>query len=325
MRLPRRAALGLAALALPAVARAQPFPEPGKPVTVIVPFPPGGGNDISMRALAPVLERELGTSVVILNRAGAGSQLGMTQLARSRPDGYTLGYALWPSLIPIYLDPARQAAFDRHSFTPLAMHIIDPNAIAVRGVSPFRSFADLLAAARARPEELRASTNGLMGLEHLALLQLQRAFDLKLNVVHFQGAGPAVTALLGGHIDLASVSVGTSQAYMRDGSVRLLAVLDEAPSEFAPGVPTLASLGADLRFGSSRGFVGPAGMAPALVERLGGVLERAITSPEHVERTRGLGLPIRFMGPATFGRCWDDMEASVRPLVEQALREGTAN
>ncbi|GGC44510.1 hypothetical protein GCM10011504_23650 [Siccirubricoccus deserti] len=86
------------------------FPEPGRPVTVIVPYPPGGGSDISARALAPVLERELGVPVVIVNRPGANSQIGLAQTARARPDGYTLCYGLWPSTITLYLDPSRNAA-----------------------------------------------------------------------------------------------------------------------------------------------------------------------------------------------------------------------
>lgn len=301
------------------------FPEPGRPVTVIVPYPPGGGSDVTARALAPELERALGTTVVIVNRPGAGSQLGLTQLVQSRPDGYTIAYGLWPSTFTLYLDPSRRAPFNRDSFVPLALHLIDPGVIIVSTNSPIRSFADLVAAARARPDQVTMADPGILGWEHLASLQLQAKLGISFNQVHYQGAAPAVTALIAGQIDATMVSTGTAVAQSRAGTARPLAVLSPQPSPFLPDVPTSASLGTPLVAGSARGFVAPAGTPEPVVRRLAAALEQAITSPPHREQMERLGIGITFMGPAEFAAYWDREEAAMRPVVEAVTRQGQNN
>src|SRR6187402_3526763 len=119
----RRWILAAPALLVASGARAQNLS--GRTLQLIVPYPPGGGNDIGARALAPLLERELGVSVVVVNRAGASSQLGMAQVARAAPDGLTIGYGLWPQTTTLFLDPSRQTPFTRDSFTPLCIHAVD--------------------------------------------------------------------------------------------------------------------------------------------------------------------------------------------------------
>jgi tripartite-type tricarboxylate transporter receptor subunit TctC len=299
------------------------FPEAGRPVTVILPYPPGGGSDLSARALAPVLERELGTPVVIVNRPGANSQIGMAQTARARPDGYTLAYGLWPSTITLYLDAARNAGFARDSFTPLAMHVIDPGTIIVRSDSPYRSLGDLIAAARARPGDLRVSDPGILSWEHLASLTLQKQHGIRVNQIHYQGSAQELVALLGGEIEVALVAGGTAMTQTRAGTARTLAVLDAAESPFLPGVPTAASLGTRIVAGSARGFVAPAGLPPEVEAALAQALERAITGAEHRQKMRELGLPIRFLGPAAFRDYWAAEEAALAPLVREVL-EGKA-
>src|SRR3954451_17482786 len=240
--------LVLLLLAAPAWAE---YPEPGHPVTVIVPYPPGGGSDISARSLAPVLERTLGVPIVIVNRPGANSQIGLAQTARSKPDGYTLCYGLWPSTITLYLDPSRNAGFIRESFTPLAMHVIDPGSIIVRADSPLRTLADLIAAVRARPGDLRVSDPCILSWEHLASLALQRQHGLSVNQIYYQGSAPAQLALIAGETDVALVAAGTAMAQSRAGATRTLALLDERESAFLPGVPTAAAQGTPIVTGSA--------------------------------------------------------------------------
>jgi tripartite-type tricarboxylate transporter receptor subunit TctC len=297
------------------------FPAPGRTVTVIVPFPPGGGSDMTARAVAPLLERELGVPVEIANRGGAGSQVGMTAVARARPDGYTIGYGLWPALVTIYMDPQRQAAFNRASFVPLAMHVVDPGMIAVRADSPLRTLNDLVDAARQKPEQIRVSDNGLLIPEHLALLQIERQFGIRLAIAHFQGAGPAITALLGGHIDASAGALGPTLPHLRSGAVRVLALLDDQPSAFAPEIPTAASQGINVRTASARGFVAPSGTPPEVTRLLAAALQRAIESPEHQSRMRELGQPIRYLNPGQFDAMLDQMETDIRPVLEDALRQ----
>ncbi|HEY4250733.1 MAG TPA: tripartite tricarboxylate transporter substrate binding protein [Roseomonas sp.] len=320
---PRRAVLTLPLLLAAGRAAAQPaFPEPGRTLQLIVPYPPGGGNDIGARALAPLLEQELGIPVVVQNRAGAASQIGMTQVARSRPDGYTIGYGLWPQTTTLYLDPARPASFTRESFTPLALHVFDPGTVVVAASSPLRSLGDLVAAARARPDDVRMSDNGQLGHEHLASIRLQRLAGIRFNQIHYQGAGPAVTALLGGQIEAGIFAVGTSAAMIRQGAMRAIAVLAREESPFLPGIPTATAQGYEVVAGSTRAFVGPAGLAPAVQARLAQALERAIAKPEHAERMRQLSIPITFRGPEGFARYWVEEERTLGPLVAELTREG---
>lgn len=301
---------------------AQPALAQGRTVELIVPYPPGGGNDIGARALAPLLEKELGTPVVVQNRPGAGSQIGMAQVARARPDGLTIAYGLWPQTTTLYLDPARQTGFTRDSFTPLALHVTDPGAIVVKDDSPLRSLAELVAIAKARPDDFRMSDNGLLGHEHLASIRLQRLAGLSFNQVHFNGAGPALTALLGGQTEAAIFAVGTTSAQMRQGALRALAVLSPQESPFLPGVPTARAQGYDIVAGSTRAFVGPAGMPPEVKARLAGALERAILSPEHAEKMRQLNIPITYQGPDGFAAYWEEEERTLRPLIVELTREG---
>ena len=312
------------ALATPALAQAA-WPEPGRRLELIVPYPPGGGNDTGARALAPLIERELGISIVVLNRPGAASQIGMTQVARARPDGYTIGYGLWPQTTTLYLEPVRQAQFTRESFAPICLHATDPGVIVVRADSPLRSLADLVAASRARPDDFRMSDNGQLGHEHLASLKLQDLAGLRFNQVHFQGAGPAITALLGGQTEAAIFAVGTSAAQVRQGAMRALAVLAREESPYMPGVRTARAQGYDVVFGSIRAFVAPAGLPQGVHERLAEAFRKAIASPEHVARMHELGIGITYQGPEEFARSWAAEEAALRPVIAALSRQGRSN
>lgn len=322
----RRRTILAAPLALTAPAFAQaPFPEPGRRVELIVPYPPGGGNDTGARALAPLLERELGVPVIVLNRAGAASQIGMTQVARARPDGYTIGYGLWPQTTTLYLEPARQAQFTRESFSTLCLHVTDPGVIVVRADSPLQSLAALVEASRGRPDDFRMSDNGQLGHEHLASLRLQELAGLRFNQVHFQGAGPAIAALLGGQTEAAIFAVGTAFAQVRQGAMRALAILATEESPYLPGVPTARSQGYDVVFGSIRAFVAPAGLPPAVRARWAEALRNAIASPEHVARMRELAITITYRGPEEFARSWAAEEAALRPLIDAVGRAARSN
>lgn len=326
MRRPVRAALFLATLlmALPAAAQ-RPFPEPGRPLTVIVPYPPGGGSDVTARALAPELERTLGTPVVIVNRAGASSQIGMAELARSRPDGYTIAYGLWPTTFTLYLDPSRHAPFNRASFAPLAMHVIDAGTILVPAASPIRSFTDLVAAARARPGAVSMADPGLLGWEHISSVLMQRALGIEFNQIHFQGGGPATTAVIAGQVDVLMASSSTALTQSRAGTLRVLATLTPEPVASLPGVPTLASLGTPLTAGSARGFVAAAGTPEPIIRRLAEALEAAITSPAHREALARFGLEATFMGPAEFDAYWTREENAMRGVIEEIVKQGQNN
>jgi tripartite-type tricarboxylate transporter receptor subunit TctC len=291
------------------------FPEPGRPITIIVPWAAGGGVDLGSRIYAPLLERELGTSVQVLNRPGAGSQVGMSEFVMADPDGYTIGATALPATNGLYLDPERQATFDRDDFLPLALHVADPGVVAVRADSPFQTFDELIEAARAAPESITASTTGVRGSAHMAALQVTRATGAEFALVHFEGFAPSQTALLGGHIDVQFGYAGEFLPQVRLGAVRLLGVMDSEPSPFYPDVPTLESMGVDLTWASSRGYSVPAGTPQEVVDVLEAATERVMQSEEMRTRMEDMGQIVRYLGPEEFAAYWDEVDAEVEQLV----------
>src|SRR5580704_18121085 len=144
-------------LAWATTANAEEFPEHGRPITLLVGYAPGGATDTSARLLAAALEPLLHTSVQVVNRPGAGSQVALTQLVRAKPDGYTLSYIVIPTVVTHYLDPARGAIYTRASFQPIARHYQSPEVLAVRADGPYHTLKDLVEAARARPGAITVS------------------------------------------------------------------------------------------------------------------------------------------------------------------------
>ena len=268
---------------------------------MLVPWAAGGGTDVGARLLAPLLEKELGAPVQVVNRAGAGSQVGIAEFVRAKPDGYTLGATNMPSTNSLYLEPERQATFGRKDFQLVALHVDDPGAVAVKVDSPFKDMKDLVDAARARPKTIKASTTGLKGSAHLAALQVERATGAEFALVHFDGFAPAQTALLGGHIDVQFGYVG-----------------DKEQSKYDPGVKTFEEQGIKLYWASARGWSVPAGTPMEIVNILSGAIKRAIETPEHQQKMDEMGLTLRYMNPDQFSKYWDEVDAQVEKLLQLA-------
>ena len=322
MRYPgrRRIAVLLTALALCVVSwqiRAQDFPARGKTITLIVPYAPGGVTDAGARLMAQGLEKELNVSVQVINRVGGASQLGLTELARAAPDGYTLSYAVLPTVTTHYLDPSRKAPYTRKDFQPIAMHHQVPQTLSVRSESRFKTLKDLVEAARADPEGIKISDSGLMGVPHSQVLMLQLATGVKFSSIHFGGGAPSVTALLGGHVDALAGATADALPHKQSGAFRVLAVAANAPDPSMPDVPTMKSLGYDVVAASATGVLAPAGTPPNIVEMLTAVMKRVIESPEHRKRLGDLALAPYYLDPAAYTALWIENENRVRPLLEK--------
>ncbi len=154
----------------PEPARKVDFPQAGKYFSLILPWSAGGSTDVQARLLLPVLEKELGAKVEIFAKPGAGSQIGLTELAQAKPDGYTFGFTNNPTTIGVYMNPDRKTVFNRTSFQPVANFIYDVELITVRADAPYKTVKDLVDAAKAKPKTIRATTNGLMSDDHLAII-----------------------------------------------------------------------------------------------------------------------------------------------------------
>lgn len=315
----RAALLSLAALPLAArAARAQAWSPRGRPITLIVPFAAGGTTDISARVLGAAIERELGTPVQVVNRPGATTQIGATELARARPDGHTLGLMSLPSLAMTYLDAERRAPYDRSSFTPIAHFTSDANMLAVQAGSRFRTVADLIAAARAEPRRVRIGTVGLMSNAHLPGVALERAAGVRFAFVHFNGGAPVVTALLGGNVEAGVNGIQTTIPQERAGALRVLATMGDGHTSFFPAARTLREQGYDVVSPSSFAMMGPAGMPAEIVQALSAAIRNAIATEDVTRRLRELALSANYLDPAGTAALWADIETRQRPLIELA-------
>jgi tripartite-type tricarboxylate transporter receptor subunit TctC len=313
-----------ACIVLPAtswVHAATDYPEKGRTISIIIGFAPGSNTDVGARLLAAPMEKELGVPVQVINKPGAGTQTAMTYLSAAKPDGYTIGYNPFVSLATAYLDPQRGAAFTADSFEALAMHIVDPNGFAVAADSPYKNMTDIVEAARANPEKIRMSDFGVGGGGHLASLELQRLTNTKFNLVHFNGGAPAITAMLGGHVDAYSGSVGAMVPQVRSGQLRVLGVVDKVESRFLPGVKTLEAQGIPLFVTSGRGFILPAGCNRDVFNKLSAVARKIMESEEHKKAIFDTGQEVRYMDPAQTKAYWVDVERQLKPMMELMAKE----
>lgn len=300
-------------------ASAAEFPQKGKSIQVMVHWAAGGSSDLGARILAAGLEKELGTSVLVVNKPGAGGQIGYTALSQAKPDGYTIGSTNFPSAVSSYLDPNRKATYNRKSFELLALHVADPGIIAVRSDSPYKTLQDVINAAKAAPKKLRVNTTGIQTDEHFATLWLEQLTGAQLARVHLTGSAPSMTAVLGGKIEIYCGNVGDPQA--RSPQMRVLGVMDDERSPFFPDVKTFEEQGYKIYFGSSRGFAAPAGTPREIVNILSNAIKNVTATEDHKKKMRDMGLTLRYMDPAGYQKYWDDFEAKLRELMPLIQKE----
>lgn len=298
--------------------QAQKFPLPNRPISMIVPFGAGGPTDVAARLLANSLEKELGTQVVVINKPGASTQIGVTQIAISKPDGYTIGFVSLPQLLTVYLDPERKTVFKRKDLQPLAMHVVDPVVIVVKSNSPFNNLQQMLEFAKANPNKLKAGDGGFMGTTHLAWLELSRQSNTQYSLVHFDGSAPSSTALLGEHIDILLDTVAGVYNRVKSGEFKVLGVMDSQENTFLPNVKTFTNQGLKLEFAASRGLVAPAGTPKEVVDTLTAAIQKSITTEDHKKRMTDMGQTLRYMSPVDFSTFWISMEKQIQPLMDLA-------
>jgi tripartite-type tricarboxylate transporter receptor subunit TctC len=292
------------------------FPQKGRAIQVLVGFAAGGSSDAGARILASGLEKELGTSVMVVNKPGASGQIAYTALAQAKPDGYTIVNTNFPSSIISYLDPARKAAYSRKSFEVLALHVIDPGLIAVKTDSPFKTLKDVIEAAKANPKKVKISTTGIQSDEAFGILQLQKMTGTQFAMVHFaQGIAPSVIALMGGKIDVFCGNVGDLLSQFKSGEVRILGIMDKEQSRFYPGVKTFEEQGYKLYSSASRGFAAPEGTPREVIDTLSQAIRKVVATEEHKKRMADMGLTLRYMNQVQYAEYWSEYEAIYGELL----------
>jgi tripartite-type tricarboxylate transporter receptor subunit TctC len=285
-------------LALAAPAAADDYPS--KPIRMIVPFPPGGSNDVVGRLIAKQLGEKLGQQVFVDNRGGAGGTLGTEAAANAAPDGYTilivsLAHAVSPALYPIKYDPIK-------SFEPIAILATGPNVLVVNPELPVKSVKELLALAKQKPGELNYASAGVGSFQHLGgeLFKLMAG----VNIVHvpYKGGGPAMQDVLGGHIKIMFSSLIQTTPFIKSGQLIPLGIGGVKRSPVLPDVPTIAEAGVpDYAANNWWGILAPAGTPAPIVEKLYKNVQEALKSPEMQEEFAREGATSLQMSSVEFG------------------------
>ena len=311
------AAIVLAALTGTATAQ-QDFPN--KPIQLMVAFPAGGSTDIAARIVASIAEKALGQPIVVVNRGGAGGQIGWTELVRQRPDGYYIGFINLPATNTVILDPDRRAIFTEKDFTPIINQVLDPGVIWVRADSPYKTVQDLIDAGKKSPGTIRAATTGILSDDHLAILMTEEAAPgAKYRLVHLEGGAAQFKEIMAGNIDVAFDNVGSIVKRVQSGEVRALAVMDDVRSKFLPDVPTMKELGyPTVMSNSTRGIAGPKGMPAPVVAKLQDVLKKAMEDPEHVKKLEEQGIAIKIMVGKEYEAYFTEAHAKAKKYTEWA-------
>jgi tripartite-type tricarboxylate transporter receptor subunit TctC len=300
---------------------AQTLDYPTKPIILQVPWPAGGSTDVGARIVAAIAEKKMGQPIIVTNKVGAGSQIGLTETARAKPDGYFLGFASLPAMNTIILDPERKALFDLNSLVPIINQVIDPGIIWARGDSPYKTLKDLLDDARKRPGGIRAATTGILGDDHLAILMMEEAAKVKFRIVHFDGGAQVFTAVLGGQVDVAFGNVGDVAIKAKEKEMRILMVMDPERSKFMPHVPTSVELGfPNVISSSSRGILGPRGISEPILKKIQNVFAEAMKNPEHMDKMDKSGLAVKPLVGQDYAKYVNDLHRRVAPLVEIARK-----
>ncbi|MEW6046641.1 MAG: tripartite tricarboxylate transporter substrate binding protein [Bacillota bacterium] len=283
-----------------------------RPITMIVAYSPGGATDIAARLLAPYIEKYLGQSIIILNRPGAGGEVGFTALATAAPDGYTVGFINTPNVVTIPIE--RRTRYTLESFIPVANVMDDPDAFLVRADSPFRTLQELVEYAKKNPGTVSYGTSGIGSDDHIATEMFARAAGLKLRHIPFDGAAPNRTALLGGHITLGVFNISEAKEYVENGQLRILGQMAEGRTELFPNTPTFREQGYNIVTGSQRGIAMPAGTPGWVVERFAQAAAKAVNDPEFREKAAKAYLPLRYLGPNDYRAFLRELRDSYQEL-----------
>ena len=277
--------IAFAALALFTLIAHAAYPE--RPITLIVDYPPGGGTDLVARALAPFMEKYLGAGarIVVVNRSGAGGEVGFAALANAPADGYTIGFVNTPPLLTIPIERAAQFHWQRYEY--IGNIIDDPCNFSVHADTPIHNLEELAAYARAHPGEVTVGTTGIGSDDHIAMLKFQRAAGVKLRHVPYKGSADVRAAIAGKQIVVAAFNIGEALGYQKGGTpIRNLVQMSPARTNLAPELATAREQGYDIEMSSLRGLVAPKGIPAEVRERLVAAVARSVADAEFQAQER---------------------------------------
>jgi tripartite-type tricarboxylate transporter receptor subunit TctC len=295
---------------------------PSRPITIVAPFPPGGVADLTARPVAAAMEKILKNPVGVVNKTGAAGAVGMQSVAVARPDGYTLLLAL----SSISIIPEADKIFDRpptftvDQFAPIALISADPTILVVPADKPWKTAKDFIDDAKKRPGQISYSSSGVYGTLHMAMELLSHAAGIKLRHVPHAGAGPALTAILGGHVDALASGPAVVTPHLKAGKLRALAGWGDKRVAALPDVPTFKELGyPEAEFYIWAGLFAPKATPEPVLAKLRTTVREAVNDPDFKAAMDKLETPIAFKQGDEFQRFFD---ADARRLAEGVRKVG---
>jgi tripartite-type tricarboxylate transporter receptor subunit TctC len=292
---------------------------PERPITMIVPFPPGGVADTVARPVAEALARELKQTVVVENKVGAGGALGIGQAARAAPDGYTLLLSLSSISILPEADRLleRKPSYQLNQFRPIARFTADPTVLVARADAPWHTLAEFIADARVKPGTYNYGSSGNYGTMHVPMEMLKASAGFRMTHIPYTGAGPAIVALLAGQIDAVASGPSTVVQQIQAGKLRALAHWGDQPLAALPGVPSLTQAGYPVRFAQWSALFVPSGTPEDVVRRLRAAAAKVAADPTVRQVVAKAGSPIEYLDAPEFQSYWDQDAASMTQAVRR--------
>lgn len=270
---------------------------PDKPIRLVVPFAPGGGTDLIARTLGAEMSKDIGQPIIVENKPGAGTMIGTDNVAKSAPDGYSIVIASFAHAVNPTLQPKLPYGSNK-AFAPVMLIGRGPNVLVVRPDSQFKTVADIVAAAKANPGKLTFASQGAGTSAHLAGELFANLVKVKINHIPYRGAGPALTDLLGGQVDMMFATAAAVSPFVDSGKLKALGVTTSDPSPAFKGIPSIAATVPGYVVDSWYGLYVPAGTPAAVIDRLNTAARKAARAPDFVSKVEHEGLGVIAGAPA---------------------------
>ena len=270
---------------------------PDKPIRMVVPFAPGGGTDLIARTLGAEMSKDLGQPIIVENKPGAGTMIGTDNVAKSAPDGYNIVVASFAHAVNPSLQPKLPYGSNK-AFAPVMLIGKGPNVLIVRPSSQFKTVADIVAAAKANPDKLTFASQGAGTSAHLAGELFANLAKIKINHIPYRGAGPALTDLMGGQVDMMFATAAAVSPFVDGGKLKALGVTTSEASPAFKGIAPIAATVPGYVVDSWYGLYVPAATPAAVIERLNAAARKAARSPDFVRKVEHEGLIVSAGAPA---------------------------
>jgi tripartite-type tricarboxylate transporter receptor subunit TctC len=313
---PLRLRLQILVVTLTMAASAAFASYPDKPVRLVVPFAPGGGTDLIARTLAAGMGKELGQQVIIENKPGAGTIIGTDHVAKSPADGYSIVIATFAHAINPSMVPKLPYAADK-AFAPITLIGKGPNVLVVRADSPYKNVKDLLDAARAHPGRLTYASQGNGTSAHLAGEMFTNLAKVQMTHVPYRGAGPAITDLMGGQVDMIFGTAAAVSTFVGNGKLRAIGVTTPTASPAYKGVPPIADTVPGYQVESWYGLYAPAGTPADVIAKLAAAAKKAALAPEFAKKIEQEGVSVVASDPPELDRYVKAEEARWARIVKE--------